>query len=277
MCCKAFLGCSATEAHQKVQYRNQHVSTRFERQFSMFSYRPTLWNKYRYYFQYRLAHSKFPIRMFLSAYVLLFLGLLLAGCSGSNTNPSVTATATATAPVLPVALAKLHWCGKPVQVFRDEGATKTGTPTVGVTPTTPVATPKTITDWQQVEPSLGFTVFLPRTLPQGSCLISASGTIHDPIFGGIFTIGYVLPNHDAFSLSEAPLAAQSSTFQCSPSSSTSGTKSSTPTPGPTTVPVQLCTGAHGTTNIVLSARGTTSSLQQMFNALQTNVEWEPAS
>ena len=169
----------------------------------MFSRLPLLWNRQRYSFQYQLNNGKFPIRMFLSAYVLLFLGLLLVGCSGSNTNPSVTvaATATATVPVPPVALAKLHWCGKPVQVFRDEGATKTGTPTVGVTPTTPVATPKTIADWQQVEPNLGFTVFLPRTLPQGSCLISASGTIHDPIFGGIFTIGYVLPKHDAFSLS----------------------------------------------------------------------------
>jgi hypothetical protein len=215
--------------------------------------------------------------MFSLVCVLLFTSLLFIGCSGSNTNPTITATATATIAAPPIALTKLHWCGKPVQVFRDEGATKTGTPTTSATPTTPTATPKTIADWQQIEPNLGFTVYLPRTLPQGSCLISASGTIHDPIFGGIFTIGYVLPNHDAFSLSEAPLAAQSSTFQCSPSSSNSGTKSSTPTPGPTAVPVQLCTGVHNSTNIVLSARGTTSSLQQMFNALQPNVEWEPAS
>lgn len=245
----------------------------------MFSGLTLLWNKQRYYFQYQLKNSS-SIRMSVLSCTLLSVALLLASCSGfsSNTNPPQTTTAiTATASVPQVALAKLHWCGKQVLVFRDEGATKTGTPTTSGTPatgtvsTTPTATPKTITDWQQVEPNLGFTVFLPPTLPQGSCLISASGTIHDPTFGGIFTIGYVLPNHDAISLSEAPLAAQSSTFQCSPSSSTSGAKGATPTP------VQLCTGAHGTTNIVLSARGTTASLQRLFNALQPRVVWEPAS
>ena len=173
-------------------------------------------------------------------------------------------------------------------VFRDEGATKintptatTGTPSISVTPLstlTPLATPKTLTDWSQVEPNLGFSVFLPQTLPQGSCLISASGTIHDPTFGGIFTIGYVLPDHDAISLSEAPLASQSSTFQCSPASSTtSGKSNSTPTPGPTAVPVQLCTGARSNTNIVLSARGATSALEQLFSALQANVAWVPTA
>ncbi len=220
---------------------------------------------------------------------LLFISLSLISCSGLNvggasstpTTKGVTATS---ASVPQVTLASLHWCGKPVLVFRDEGATKSSTPTVSgtstpaVTPTTaatPGATPKTLTDWNQVEPNLGFTVFLPPTLPQGSCLISASGTIHDPTFGGIFTIGYVLPNHDAISLSEAPLASQTSTFQCSPSSS--GTKSGTPTPGPTVAPVQLCTGARSTTNIVLSARGATSALQQTFTALQPHVTWVPTN
>src|SRR6266702_7216955 len=32
MCRKAFLDCSATEAHRERQYGNQHVLTRFERQ-----------------------------------------------------------------------------------------------------------------------------------------------------------------------------------------------------------------------------------------------------
>ncbi len=215
--------------------------------------------------------------------ILLFVSFCLVGCSGislggtssAQTTQGVTAT---TASVPQVALANLHWCGKPVLVFRDEGSTKSGTPTVSGTPAaTPVATPKTLTDWNQVEPSLGFTVFLPSTLPQGSCLISASGTIHDPTFGAIFTIGYVLPNHDAISFSEAPLASQSSTFQCSPSSSATGGKSGTPTPGPTVEPVQLCTGAHNTTNIVLSARGATAALEQTFNALQPNVTWVPVT
>ncbi len=216
--------------------------------------------------------------------LLLFLSLCLVGCSGlsAGTNSgmsSTSATQSITSTSLPqVALANLHWCGKQVLIFRDEGSAKVGTPSgtpIGIV--TPATTPQTITDWAQVEPKLGFTVFLPPTLPQGSCLISATGTIHDPTFGGIFTIGYVLPDHDAISLSEAPLASQRSTFQCSPSSSVAGAKSGTPTPSPTFVPIQLCTGARSTTNIVLSARGATASLHQLFNALQPNVSWVPAS
>jgi len=216
---------------------------------------------------------------------LLFVSVYLAGCSGLNaggaSSTSTTKGVTATSASVPqVALANLHWCGKPILVFRDAGATKSSTPTVSGTPTTvatPSATPKTLTDWSQVEPNLGFTVFLPPTLPQGSCLISASSTIHDPTFGGIFTIGYVLPNHDAISLSEAPLASQTSTFQCSPSGSATGAKTGTPTPGPTVEPVQLCTGARNTTNIVLSARGAPSTLEQTFTALQPNVTWVPTN
>ena len=225
---------------------------------------------------------------------LLFASCCLVACSGINLGGSTSSTTTqgVTATSVPqVELASLHWCGKPILVFRDGGATKSSTPTQSagtVTPTTtsavtatpavtPVATPKTLTDWKQVEPNLGFTVFLPATLPQGSCLISASATIHDATFGGIFTIAYVLPNHDAFSLSEAPLASQTSTFQCSPSSTATVGKSSTPTPGPTAVPVQLCTGARNNTNIVLSARGTTSALEQTFSSLQSGVSWVPAT
>ena len=249
----------------------------------MFSRHAFLWHKQRFYSQNQHNNHTFPIRMSLAMYVLLSLGFLLAGCSGSNaTTNSSKATVSVTVASLPqVALAKLHWCGKQILIFRDEGATKTSTPTASSTPSvniTATVTPQTLTDWQQVEPNLGFTVFLPQTLPEGSCLISASGTIHDPTFGGIFTIGYVLPDHDAISLSEAPLATQGTSFQCSPSSSSTSTvKGTTPTPGPTAVPVQLCTGVHGSTNIVLSARGTTASLQKLFNGLQSNVTWEPAS
>lgn len=227
-------------------------------------------------------------RIFYLLCSILMTSVVLVSCSGfslgagsgpSPTTPS-TSTLTHTSTAQQVALASLHWCGKPVLIFRDEGATKSGTSTQG-TPTastgvaTPAATPKTITNWGQVEPYLGFTVYLPETLPSGSCLISASGNIHDPTLGGIFTIGYLLPNHDAISFSEAPLLSQSSTFQCSPS--TPGAKGGTPTPGPTAEPVQLCTGARDKTNVVLSARGTTSSLQQVFSALQSRVNWVPTS
>ncbi len=248
----------------------------------MFSGPAVFLNKQRYRFKKdgcgisRRIYSVFGALFFVCLCVIGCSGSELGGASATPTTKPVTAT---TASVPQVALADLHWCGKPVLVFRDEGATKASKPTISGTSTpggTPAATPKTLTDWKQVEPNLGFTVFLPQTLPQGSCLISASGTIHDPTFGGIFTIGYVLPNHDSISLSEAPLASQSSLFQCSPSTSTTGGKGGTPTPSPTVNPIQLCTGAHSTTNVVLSARGATAALEQLFNALQPHVAWVPA-
>lgn len=256
------------------------------------------------------AHMGFSyerVRVWLGCFSLYFIAtLLLTACSGLNFgggNGSGGATSTA-APSSVVALAQLHWCGKPLQIFRDEGATtatSTGTPsatpttavatpsaTVGTTPTassvaTPISdtpTPTTITDWSQVQPQLGFTVYLPASLPRDTCLTSASGTIHDPIFGGSFSIGYLLPDHSAVTLSEAPARSQNSPFQCSTAATgaTGGTaKTGTPTPvaGASTTPLQVCTGTRDTTNIVFSARGTQTKLEQFFNALQPNVVWVP--
>lgn len=250
--------------------------------------------------------------LYLAMSTLLF-SFFLSACSDSNpggnahagpSTPSSSATAQA-------ALAQLHWCGKPVMLFRDEGAppgagassptptgtaTKPSTPTSSATVTPPAAgTPRTITDWAQVEPNLGFTVYLPATLPQHTCLVSVLGTIHDPIFGGSFTIGYLLPDHSSISLAEAPLRGQSTQFQCNVSSNTTASStghtgaefqtlsaSSTPakslvSPTPTQIPNQICSGAKSTTNIIFSGRGTTESLQQFFNMLQPNVHWMPAS
>jgi hypothetical protein len=200
-----------------------------------------------------------------------------------------------------LAISQLHWCGKPSMLFRDEGAvltpatTATVSPIPGVTATaiaTPTATatvlpgtPTTISDWSEVEANLGFTVFLPSKLPRNTCLVNAQATIHDPIIGGSFTIGYLLPDHSALSLSEAPLISQNIAFQCNPSggtlSQTNATpKDGTPSPSPGTtqrVPLLLCSGAKDTTNIVMSARGSTDHLQQIFNNLQPHVPWIPAS
>lgn len=224
----------------------------------------------------------------------LFLASLLTACSGlsfggnaATTTPSASTTAT---------LDKLNWCGKPLAIFRDEGAlpalpatqapaaTATGTATTLSTPTaTPTSTPRTITDWQEVRPQLGFTVYLPASLPAGTCLVSASGTVHDPILGSSFIIGYLLPDHSALSLSEAPLRSQNTAFQCSPASAISSSggngaaKKGTPTATSGKVPVQICSGARNTTNIVFSAQGTTRNLQQFFQALQPNVDWVPTS
>src|SRR6266516_3170840 len=159
---------------------------------------------------------------------LCIASFLLVSCSGPSFGGSAggsSATIVPTPAQLP--LAKLHWCNKPFILFRDEHAAVTGTPSATATATTsstPAATatasgtpnttpttatsptttptgPTTVTDWSQIKPNLGFTVFLPAMLPRSSCLVSASGTLHDPIFGGNFIIGYLLPNSNTISLS----------------------------------------------------------------------------
>lgn len=239
----------------------------------------------------------------------LFLGLLLssvffASCSGLNLGGGGSTTPTAHPTPSLVALSKLHWCNKPFIVFRDEHApvstgtaTATATATTGATPgatgtqtatatATPTTTPTpsgptTVTDWSQVEPNLGFTVYLPTTLSRTACLVSAYGTLHDPIFGGNFIIGYQLANGTPVSLSEAPIRSNSSngTFQCTSSKTASKTPAGTPTvtASPTQVPLLLCTGARDATNVVFSAQGSEESLKQFFDALQPNVNWVPAS
>jgi len=252
------------------------------------------------YFLAGRTGNRFPTGLYLPL-LLLLAGLVFSSCSGLNFGgppAKVTPTGT-TVPSQQVALAQLHWCGKPLIIFRDEGApppgsvtptattTTTGTPTAtaGNTPTpTATATPNThkpvtITDWSQVERDLGFVVYLPETLPQNACLVSTSGTVHDPIFGGSFTIGYLLPDHTSISLAEAPLRSQSRGFQCSASNLATPHPSGTPTQAsnPSQAALQLCSGVRDNTSIVFSAGGSVDSLQQFFNALRPNVNWVPAS
>jgi len=258
---------------------------------------------------------RFGYALFYLACGALLAGVLLASCSnpfGGSTQPTPTATLS---PDLP--LAKLSWCSKPAILFRDEGAaptatatttatttptatttTPTGSPTAATTATaggSPTATatataapgtPTTITDWAVVKADLSFTVFLPTSLPRATCLVSVQATVHDPTFGGSFLIGYLLPDHTSITISEAPLTSQSTTFQCNVSGSSSTQKnnpSSTATPQatisptPTPVPLELCSGARNTTNIVLSARRSVEYLQQVFNNLQPGVTWIPVS
>ena len=215
--------------------------------------------------------------------VILIVSLLLVACSDANgVNGGGNATPT------PVSTSRIHWCGNPLMVFRDEAAPTTPTPGATTTPATSLdpanGVPRTITDWKVVKANLGFTVFLPSTFPAGTCLTSASGTLRDPIIGSNFTIGYLLSNHDAISLSEAPLRSQkNAAFQCSLSANAAvagtGAGAGTPTTTPTVAqdPIQLCTGGRDATNIVFSARGSTASLQKFFLALQPNIDWLPAS
>jgi hypothetical protein len=206
---------------------------------------------------------------------VLLASVLLASCAGLNVATSTTST---------TALAKLHWCGKPLLLFRDEGAGttersgpihQTAVPLADVFSTT--SNPRTITDWKQVEPSLGFTVYLPATLPVHTCLTSASGTVHDPILGGSFTISYLLPDHSAISLAEAPLRSKNATFQCSPTSlSTNGATGKTLAGTGSGTQSLVCRGAHGTTNIVFAAKGRMEELRKFFDTLQSGVDWIPS-
>ena len=259
-----------------------------------------------------LKHMPGRFVSFLLAAFLLLSMVFLAACTPSLGGNQGSSKETATPSQL--TLAQIHWCSKPSMLFRDEGAvtptkttstipgvtstaTSTTTVTPGITatatvgstetPTTTVASgaPRTLTNWSEVEAGLGFTVYLPATLPRGTCLVNAQATIHDPIIGGSFTIGYLLPDHSALSLSEAPLISQNTAFQCNPSNSTTPQANNTPKTGtpivtPSTtqeVPILLCSGAKDRTNVVMSARGNSDRLQQIFQNLQPNISWIPSS
>jgi hypothetical protein len=212
--------------------------------------------------------------------ILLTTTFLTACTSGDREAPATSGPNT-------TPLAQLHWCnGKPLMVFHDEGANPTATAT-GAQPatnsTSSTNTPTTLTNWDIVKTQLNFTVYLPANLPRGTCLISASGTIHDPIFGSSFTIGYLLPADDSINLSEAPAHMQSPTFQCSSTSASNAASKIAPpnadSSATTTAqaPVQICTGVQQGTSIVLAARGTTSDLKTFFQNLQANIDWVPGT
>jgi hypothetical protein len=216
---------------------------------------------------------------------LLLTSILLVACaSGDGGQTSITGTKT-------TPLAQLHWCGKkPLMVFRDEGAGTTvtaGNTAAAENQTTPRTPATTLTNWDIVKTDLAFTVYLPGSLPSGTCLMSASGTVHDPIFGSSFTIGYLLPTNDSINISEAPVHMQNLTFQCNiekaskiASNTVSNTIASNNIASATAAakePVQICTGVQKGTSIVLAARGTTDNLKTFFQNLQPNIDWVPAS
>lgn len=207
--------------------------------------------------------------------------LLLSACNGtdqkSNTNGGTPA----------VALKQLQWCDKPFIVFSDlknssANATATGTPnilpTLDTSNGTATTNTPTITDWQKVKPQLDFTTYLPETLPQGSCLVSVTGTVHDPIFGSSFTVSYLMPDHSSVNLAEAPLRAQNPEFQCSLSSTPDSTGKGTPKAQSSSgQQIQLCSGARDKTSITFSAVGSNDFVKQFYNGLAANVNWVPAS
>src|SRR5438270_9410116 len=85
-----------------------------------------------------LKHSPGRLTCLLLATFLLLSNVFLAACSTSFSFGGSQGSSTATATPSELALAQLHWCGKPSMLFRDEGAvtpTATASAIPGVTST----------------------------------------------------------------------------------------------------------------------------------------------
>lgn len=140
----------------------------------------------------------------------------------------------------------LAWCDQPLISFQDDSQQS-----------------QQLTSWSAVKDQLGFTPYLPATLPTGSCLDLVGGTIHDPIFGGHLSITWVLPKTGPISFSEAPKrGAVSSTPQC-----TQGQQGSDAT--------TICIAAVQNTSVTIAAHLSASDIQSYFGSLQANVDWQP--
>ena len=192
---------------------------------------------------------------------LALLALSLAGCSlnlGSGTSAQSTDQS----------LSALPWCDAPLISFQDDSQ-----------PSQP-----SLTQWDSVKGALGFTPYLPTTLPKGSCLDLVGGSIHDPVFGGHLSITWVLPNTGPISFSEAPRrgAAVSTTPQCAtsaptPQATSSATSSATTTPQASGDTTTICIGALGDTSVTIASHLTASALQAYYSKLQPNVDWQPSA
>lgn len=162
--------------------------------------------------------------------------LLLAGCTLFNGG-----SATAASP------SQVPWCdAHSSPAFQDNSS----------------ASHTVLTNWSDVKDQLGFTVYLPSSLPKGSCLALAGGSIHDPIFGGRFQITYTLPNVGPMAFSEAPKRPNmSDKVQCLSSAADAKTT--------------ICEGVVNGTDVTIAARETSQQLQSVFSSLQANVDWVP--
>ena len=170
----------------------------------------------------------------------LLLTSALAGCSLFGGGGSKSSAAKPSLTTLP-------WCDKPYLNFVDD-STQAQTP---------------INDWSQVKSQLGFTLYLPSSLPKGSCLVLAGGSVHDPIYGGHVSLTWdVAPDMSPLSFSEAPRRGAASKPQCEASSQDAK--------------VSICVGSIQDTSITIVARQKLSQLQSVFNALQPDVEWLPS-
>ena len=192
----------------------------------------------------------------------LLLTLALAGCDGGGSTTSHS---------IAVALSQLTWCDRPIIEFQDNGTTAQ----------------TTTSKWDKVHDQLGFTVYLPPSLPKGSCLVLAGGTIHDPIYGGHMSITYELPTSGPVSFSEAPKRSNlTGKVQCTQStSSTSSTSSTASTSTATTASststattassTTVCLGTISGTSITIASRQSQADVQALFASLKADVNWVP--
>ena len=181
----------------------------------------------------------------LNIYALLCisaLALALGGCSLFGGGSSTTTGPDTSHP----ALNQIPWCDQPSIKFQDDSTTQQ----------------TVLTDWSQVKDQLNFTPYLPPSLPKGSCLVLAGGTVHDPIYGGRLSITYELPASVPVSFSEAPKRANlGDALQCQ-ASATDATTS-------------ICIGAIANTTITIAAKESQGDVQTLFHSLQANVDWVP--
>jgi hypothetical protein len=169
----------------------------------------------------------------------LVVALGLAGCDSGN-SPLGSGGDTTN-------LSDVKWCDKPLVNFQDNSTT----------------TQTVLTKWDDVKDQLGFTPYLPGSLPKGSCLVLAGGTIHNPIYGGQFKITYDLPNQVPLSFSEGPKTGNlGSNVQCVQNSQDAKTA--------------VCVGTVSNTTVTIASRQSAGDLQNLFKSLQANVNWVPS-
>jgi hypothetical protein len=165
--------------------------------------------------------------------------LTLAGCTLFGSGSSGTSAQS---------LTQIPWCDRKDISFRDASASN--------------ADP--LTNWADVKDQLGFTYYLPASLPKGTCLMFSRGTIHDSVYnGGQFKITYYLPDTGPLAFSESPKQANvSSNFQCVQSAQDSK--------------INICQGVIGDTNVTLASRLSTAAMQSYYSSLKGNLAWAPS-
>lgn len=176
--------------------------------------------------------------MLASAALLAVLVMALSGCNGSSSKSSSTTPG----------LTTLSWCDRPYLNFVDASSS--------------AQTP--INDWTQVKSQLSFTLYLPPSLPTGSCLALAGGSIHDPIYGAHVSLTWdVAPDMQPLSFSEAPKRGADAQAQCQASAQDAK--------------ISICLGTIANTSITVVSRKAPADLQAIYATLKPNVEWLPSN